>query len=51
MCFLIYYWIFELCISVVSMVSSGDYSRLLAFKKKIMVMLSLLCVIFAWVYE
>jgi len=33
--FLRYYGLFELCIGVVSVVSFGDYSGLLAFKKQI----------------
>jgi hypothetical protein len=39
------------CVLVLaSVVPYGDYSGLLALLKKEMVMLSLLCVIFAWVY-
>jgi hypothetical protein len=49
--FLSCYEIFELCIGVVSVVSYGDYYGWLARKKKKMIMLSLLCVIFAWVIE
>jgi len=48
--FLNCYAIFELCSGVVSMVSYGDYFVLLALQKNIII-LSLLCVIFAWVID